>query len=177
MESSVAKFRYSMGSLAGGGEKIPAVVRGGQRAGRGASLAWHPAPVRRGGGADERRGPPRGAPRAAHRRGRLRDRARRPRRHGLDRGGPRGDRARLRGLRLSARRGAARGARAAQWLLFAASLALAACLLAALEAGLRAAGVGAPDAAHGSPLAYQRLSFPTLAEARRADGSEVLRPA
>src|SRR5262245_56351687 len=163
MESSVVKFRYSMGSLAGGGERIPAVVRRGQRAGRRASLSWHPLRCAGSGGADERRGPPR----RAHRRGGLPDRARRRRRHGLDRRGSRGDRARLRGLRLSRRR---------EWLLFAASLALAACLLAALEAGLRAAGVGAPDAARGSPLAYQRLSLPTLAAARRADGSEVLRP-
>ena len=94
----------------------------------------------------------------------------------MDRGRSRRDRARLRGLRLSPRTREPRTARAAAWLLLAASLALAGALLAALEWGLRAAGAGEPDAARGSPLRYQRLELPSLAPALRADGTAVLRP-
>ncbi len=58
----------------------------------------------------------------------------------------------------------------------AASVAAAVGLLAGAEAGLRLAGLGAADATPSSRLRYQRIGTPTLAPARRADGSEVLRP-
>src|SRR5262245_10868375 len=127
--------------------------------------------------ADERWCPPHRAQRAARRRGGLRDRARGARCHGLARRRSVGDRARLRGLRLSSRVSAREPARASQWLLLAVAVLLAVALLAALEWGLRAVGAGAPDAASASPLRYQRVTLPSLAPARRADGTEVLRPA
>jgi lysophospholipase L1-like esterase len=48
-------------------------------------------------------------------------------------------------------------------------------LLGAVEGGLRLAGLGGPDPTRTSRLRYQQVWFPTLAPARRADGTEVLR--
>jgi lysophospholipase L1-like esterase len=56
-----------------------------------------------------------------------------------------------------------------------ASLLVSALLLAAIEGGLRLAGVGADDL-ETSRLKYQQIYFPTLEPARRADGTAVLRP-
>jgi lysophospholipase L1-like esterase len=61
-------------------------------------------------------------------------------------------------------------------LLVAVSLAVSLGLLAAVEGGLRLSGLGGPDETRTSRLRYQRIWFPTLAPARRADGTEVLRP-
>jgi lysophospholipase L1-like esterase len=65
---------------------------------------------------------------------------------------------------------------AANALLVTVSVAVSLCLLAAVEGGLRLAGVGAPDATRTSRLRYQQIWFPTLAPAVRADGTPVLRP-
>ena len=59
--------------------------------------------------------------------------------------------------------------------LVAGSLLVSALLLAAIEGGLRLAGVGADDFKT-SRLKYQQIYFPTLEPARRADGTAVLRP-
>ena len=69
------------------------------------------------------------------------------------------------------------GARlAAHARLVAVSVGVALALLAGAEAALRATGVGGPDPGSASRLRYQRIAFPTLAPARTADGTEVLRP-
>src|SRR5262245_4180727 len=69
-----------------------------------------------------------------------------------------------------------RGRLAADAWLVAVSVGVSVALLAGAEGALRAAGVGGPEPGSASRLRYQQISFPTLEPARRADGSEVLRP-
>jgi hypothetical protein len=62
-------------------------------------------------------------------------------------------------------------------ILMAFSLGFTALVLVGLEFGLRAAGVGAPDASGASELKYQQIYLPVLEPARRSDGTEILHTA
>lgn len=57
------------------------------------------------------------------------------------------------------------------------SMLLAGLFVALVEGGLRFSGIGDPDPARASRLAYQHLDLPVLRAAKRADGTPDLRPA
>ncbi len=63
---------------------------------------------------------------------------------------------------------------AANLLLLAGSLLFALLLVGGLEAALRVAGLGAPDASRTSRLKYQQIYFPIIEPAMRRDGVQVL---